>query len=83
MQSQSRGSLFREAGIILGTFFKIKNREISYNIPAEDILEQNVAGDQFEFVYPLSQLVTEGNSDYFEVSIALPEGATIDSVSPL
>ena len=31
-------------------------------------------------MYPLSQLVVDGNSDLFTIRVALPEGAVIDSV---
>ena len=54
--------------------------EISYNVPAEDVLTQNIEGTEFEFLYPLSQLVVDGNSELFTIRVALPEGAVIDSV---
>lgn len=55
-------------------------REIGYNVPTQDILMQNLKGTEFVFEYDLAQTVTEGNSDLFEVRVALPEGAKILSV---
>jgi len=58
----------------------LKLREISYNIPAQEIIKQNTEGTEFVFDHQIAQLIKEGNSDEYTIRIALPEGASIKKV---
>lgn len=56
---------------------------MGYNLPAEEYLLQNPEGTEFIFEYPLAHTVTEGISDEFTLTIALPEGAEITEVTKI
>lgn len=55
--------------------------EISYNVPAEDFLQQKVGGSDFKLEIPVSHLLKNIPSDVYEVKVAVPEGASIQRFS--
>lgn len=50
--------------------------ELSFNVPTNDILKTHAEEGYYRFEYKLNHLLENTPSDKYELSIALPEGAT-------